>query len=144
MFNLLVAMGIMGFIFFAAALLAFIPILTFITVAKMDSFVMLFYLIWIVLCIISVKCSRSDTIYGKFSIAVMLTVLFDMIFYLGMMSDQFGRIIDRNNYEDILSFLMLPTLSAIPVCWIGYKLRDKPDKNVDAESEDLEKDTKAN
>lgn len=87
------------------AVLAIFPFLTFCFVVEMGSFEMLCYLIWLILCIISVKCSRSETLYGKFTIAIMLTVLFDMIFYFGMISD-LG--IDKNNYEDVLYFLMAP------------------------------------
>lgn len=130
-------MGIMGVGVLMIAVLAIFPFLTFFLVAQMDSFEMLFYLIWIGLCIISVKCSRSETLYGKFTIAIMLTVLFDMIFYFGVIHD-LG--IDKSNYEDVLSFLVAPFLSLIPVAWVGYKLRDKP---VDTDSEALEEDTKA-
>lgn len=130
-------MGIMGVGFFMIAVLAIFPFLTLCVVAQMESFEMLFYLIWIILCIISVKHSRSETLYGKFTIAIMLTVLFDMIFYFGIISD-LG--IDKSNYEDVLSFLMAPFLSLIPIAWVGYKLRDKP---VDTDSEALEEDTEA-
>lgn len=101
------------------------PVMLFVLVCYMPFYAILVFLAWLTMCITSIAYSKSEKVFEKLSLSIIVSIIFAIFLGIVVSSGETELLFDVDEIGALIAFVLSPFLSLPVIYWVGNKLQAK-------------------